>query len=104
MSQSAKVAALISTRVVSAREHDPVNGQAGGEPLSQPQCFCPVSIPSVALARMAWQLAQTRAFPHFPPDMIRPFSRATARALPFAYAATAEYFAIIDRITAGEKP
>lgn len=62
-----------------------------------------VSIPSVALARMTWRLAWGRAFRSFANFNVQhgPVYRLE---LDEIFPASIEYYAIIDRISAGEAP
>ena len=63
------------------------------------------SPPSISLARMAAQLAHSRAWPHRPVEAWLPrVSRDLAFVDPVFYCGTCEYYRIIDRISAGEAP
>lgn len=68
-----------------------------------------VSIPSVALARMVWTLADCRAFPNMEPSL--PVSQLKDRSISderyehgYVYPASSLYYRIIDAISAGEAP
>jgi hypothetical protein len=58
----------------------------------------------IGIAKMAWKLADARAFPETEPSLPIQALGTREEAERLGLPATTEYYRIIDRLSAGEKP